>query len=188
MISFIYSSFKIIFETRFILSRNSQYTHQIQHHQQGTSLHAWPCAFLIINKYIYTRTYSPRNTYWNCSIDRKNQLNGMTVFYRCEFSGARNFMDFEIMSVFQLLGPSIYFAISKVFEINVFEIPGFSSIIYIVTARTVISLRELHGIRHIGVRDTEVNLYLHVLEHYLLVKRQDIFSVTSKQHYYASKP
>ena len=50
----------------------------------------------------------------------------MRVYYRCEFSRARNFVDFEIMSVFKLLEPSIYFEISKVFEINVFEIPGFS--------------------------------------------------------------
>ena len=47
------------------------------------------------------------------------------MYYRCEFSGARNFVNFEITRVFKYLGPSIYFEISKVFEINVFEIPGF---------------------------------------------------------------
>ena len=49
----------------------------------------------------------------------------MSVYYRCEFSGAKNFVDFEITSVFKHLGPSIYFEIEE-FGINVFEIPGFS--------------------------------------------------------------
>ena len=47
------------------------------------------------------------------------------MYYRSVFSGARNFVNFEITGVFEYRGPSIYFEISKVFEINVFEIPGF---------------------------------------------------------------
>lgn len=52
---------------------------------------------------------------------------------------------------------NFYFEISRVFDISVFDITGFFIISYIVKmARTTDVPRDFHGIRDIGVRDTEV--------------------------------
>ena len=53
--------------------------------------------------------------------------------------------------------------------------------------RTVVSLRDMRGIRHIGVRDTEVNLYILSLSDLCLGIKKKIFKEIMHFHYMTYK-